>query len=248
MFGDQKEPRAMDISELDNPAWAALNGRHAALAIGDGPVRRYPAEVSPFAAIAGNDALPVLAERMTPGDVAVLWSPVALEAPEGVDLLMRFDCLQMVAFDFRPADVVDDADILGLKDAQEMQDLTILTKPGPFGLRTPDMGHYIGVHAEGRLVAMSGERMKPAGFTEISAVCVHPDHLGRGHARKLMSIVGKRIVADGRVPFLNVLPENTGAIKLYESLGFVPRHMMQVHLLQKPGGEGRTDSFFSSLE
>ena len=238
----------MDVSELDNPAWTALNGRHAALAIGDGPVRRYPADVSPFAAIADRDAFPVLAERMTPGDVAVLWSPEALEAPEGVDLMMRFDCLQMAAFNFRPADVVNDADILGATDVQGMLDLTELTKPGPFGPRTREMGHYIGVNADGRLVAMAGERMKPAGFTEISAVCVHPDHLGRGHARRLMSIVGRRIVADGRVPFLNVLPENHGAIKLYESLGFTPRRMMQVHLLQKPGGDGTADSFFSSLD
>ena len=238
----------MDMSELDNPAWAALTGRHAHLAIGDGPVRRYPAEVSPFSAVESPAALPVLAARMAEGDVAVLWAPDDLEPPEGVELVMRFDCLQMAAFDFRPAEVTGDADRLGLADAQEMQDLAILTKPGPFGLRTPDMGYYIGVHIDGKLVAMAGERMKPAGFTEISAVCVHPDHLGRGHARRLMSIVGKRIVADGRVPFLNVLPDNFGAIKLYESLGFTPRHMMKVHLLRKPGGEGATDAFFSSLD
>jgi len=238
----------MDFSELDNPAWAALTGRHAHLAIGDGPVRRYPAEVSPFAAIADPASLPVLAERMVPGEIAVLWAPGALEVPETVDLLMRFDCLQMVAFDFRPAEVNNEADLLGLEYAQEMQDLAVLTKPGPFGLRTPEMGYYIGVHDGEKLIAMAGERMKPDRFTEISAVCVHPDYLGRGHARRLMSIVGKRIVADGRVPFLNVLPDNTGAIKLYETLGFTPRHMMQVHLLQKPGGDGAADSFFSSLE
>lgn len=238
----------MDTSELDNPAWAALTGRHGHLAIGDGPVRRYPAEVSPFSAIADHDALPILAERMSAGEVAVLWAPDELEAPEDVELVMRFDCLQMVAFDFRPAEVAGDADVLGLADAQEMQDLAVLTKPGPFGLRTPQMGHYVGIHADGKLVAMAGERMKPSGFTEISAVCVHPDHLGRGHARRLMSIIGSRIVADGRVPFLNVLPDNHGAIRLYESLGFTPRHMMKVHLLKKPGGDGATDSFFSSLD
>ncbi len=238
----------MDVTQLDNPAWFALNSRHAGLASGDGPVRRYPAEVSPFSAIATPDALPILAERMREGDVAVLWSPIDLQAPEGIELVIRFPCLQMVAFDFRPADVEDDADVLGAADVQEMQDLAVLTKPGPFGTRTIEMGHYIGVHEQGKLVAMAGERMKPDAFTEISAVCVHPDHLGRGHARRLMSIVGKRITADGRVPFLNVLPDNTGAIKLYESMGFTPRLMMQVHLLRRPGGDGATDSFFSSLD
>lgn len=238
----------MDVSQLDNPAWFALNGRHAHLASGDGPVRRYPAEVSPFAALTEPSALPVLAERLSEGDSAVLWSPIDLDAPEGIELVIRFPCLQMVAFDFRPADVTDDADVLGLADVQDMQDLAILTKPGPFGTRTIEMGHYIGVHADAKLVAMAGERMKPDAFTEISAVCVHPDHLGRGHARRLMSIIGKRIVADGRVPFLNVLPDNTGAIKLYETLGFTARRLMQVHLLRRPGGEGSTDSFFSSLD
>jgi predicted GNAT family acetyltransferase len=94
---------------------------------------------------------------------------------------------------------------------------------------------------------MAGERMKPQGFTEISAICVHPEHQGRGHARRLTSILGKRIVADGRVPFLNVLPENATAIGLYESLGFCLRRLMHVHLLRKPGGDVANDPFFSSL-
>lgn len=236
----------MDIFELDNPAWAALKGRHAHLATGDGPVRRYPAEVSPFAALETPDALPVLAERMAEGETAVLWSPDELEAPTGVELVARFPIIQMVAFDFAPVDARD-AEALTLAHVDEMIALTTLMKPGPFGNRTFEMGNYIGVHENGRLAAMAGERMKPLGFTEISAICVHPEHQGRGHARRLTSILGKRIVADGRVPFLNVLPENAAAIALYESLGFRLRRMMQVHLLRKPGGDVASDPFFSSL-
>jgi ribosomal protein S18 acetylase RimI-like enzyme len=237
----------MDISELDNPAWAALTGRHAHLAIGEGPVRRYPAEVSPFAALETPGALPVLTERMAEGEMAVLWSPAELEAPAGVELVVCFPIIQMAAFDFKPADVADDAEALDLTHVDEMIALTTLTKPGPFGNRTIEMGNYIGIHEGGHLAAMAGERMKPQGFTEISAICVHPEHQGRGHARRLTSILGKRIVADGRMPFLNVLPENATAIALYESLGFRLRRMMQVHLLRKPGGEVANDPFFSSL-
>lgn len=236
----------MDIFELDNPAWAALKGRHAHLATGDGPVRRYPAEVSPFAALETPDALPVLAERMAEGETAVLWSPDELEAPTGVELVARFPIIQMVAFDFAPVDARD-AEALTLAHVDEMIALTTLMKPGPFGNRTFEMGNYIGVHENGRLAAMAGERMKALGFTEISAICVHPEHQGRGHARRLTSILGKRIVADGRVPFLNVLPENAAAIALYESLGFRLRRLMQVHLLRKPGGDITHDPFFSSL-
>lgn len=241
----------MDTTQLDNPAWQALNGRHAHLAIGGGAVKRYPAAVSPFAAIESAAALPGLTDIIAPGDNAVLWSPEDLEAPDGLELVMRFPCLQMAAFDFRPADAADMPDswaaAMTAADAPEMQDLAILTKPGPFGPRTIEMGSYIGVRDNGRLVAMAGERMKPGDFTEISAICVHPDHLGCGHARRLTSIIGRRIVADGRTPFLNVLPENAPAIALYESLGFVPRRMMQVHLFSKPGGDGQSDAFFKSL-
>lgn len=236
---------------LDNPAWSSLNGRHAHLAIGDGPVRRYPAEVSPFAAIESPAALSVLAQRMTEGDTAVLWSPIDLEPPAGIDLLMRFPVLQMEGSGFRPADVAPDLanDSLPLTyaDVPEMIDLTALTKPGPFASRTIDMGAYIGLRNGPRLASMAGERMKPDGFTEISAICTHPDFQGHGHARRLTSIMGRRIVADAKIPILNVLPENAPAIGLYESLGFRPRLMMQVHLLRRPGGEASNDAFFSSL-
>jgi len=233
---------------LDNPAWDALTGRHAHLAIGDGPVRRYPANVSPFAALETSAALPVLAERMSEGDTAVLWSPVDLEAPDGVELILRFPCLQMAVETFRPVEVADDDALpLGPDDVPEMLALTALMKPGPFHERTIRMGSYIGYRIDDRLASMAGERMKPQAFTEISAICTHQDFLGKGLARRLASILGRRIVADGRTPFLNVLPENASAIGLYESLGFTPRRMMQVHLLRKPGGETGNDPFFSSL-
>ena len=238
---------SMKITELDNPAWSALTGRHSHLAIGDGPVRRYPADISPFAAVETPDALPVLADRMAEGDTAVLWAPEELETLEGLDLLVHFPILQMAAFNFKPMDTADDAQPLTPENVDEMIALTTLTKPGPFGTRTIEMGSYIGVFEDGRLAAMAGERMKPADFTEISAICVHPDFQGRGHARRLTSILGKRIVADGRVPFLNVLPENTVAIGLYENLGFTLRRRLHVHLFRKPGGDMADDPFFSSL-
>jgi ribosomal protein S18 acetylase RimI-like enzyme len=242
-----KNRAAMDVSELDNPAWAALSGRHAHLASGDGAVKRYPGEVSPFAAVADDADLPALTDWLAPGDNAVIWATGEREAPDGLDLVVRFPCLQMVAFEPTPADVAGDAEIMTAADAPAMQALAQLTKPGPFGLRTIEMGGYIGVRDGQTIVAMAGERMKPDRFTEVSAICVHPDHQGKGHARRLTSIMMNRVVADGRVPFLNVLPDNRPAIALYESLGFKPRRLMQVHLLRKPGGDGGNDPYFSSL-
>ena len=237
----------MDLTPLDNPALHALSGRHDYLALGQSPVLRYPAEVSPFAALETPDALPVLGSIMHEGDTAVLWSPHDLDPPKDLELVIRFPCLQMAAFDLRAAEVPDDVPAMTPADAPDMVDLAALTRPGPFHLRTIEMGSYIGIRIDGRLAAMAGERMKPGPFTEVSAICVHPDFQGRGLARRLTSIMARRVVADGRTPFLNVLPENRPAIALYESLGFVPRRMMQVHLLRKPGGETSEDAFFSSL-
>jgi predicted GNAT family acetyltransferase len=64
--------------------------------------------------------------------------------------------------------------------------LAQLTRPGPFGPRTIELGEYFGAVEDGRLVAMAGERMAASGLREISGVCTHPDHQGRGHPNRLM--------------------------------------------------------------
>jgi predicted GNAT family acetyltransferase len=67
---------------------------------------------------------------------------------------------------------------------------------------------------------MAGERMKLPGYTEVSGVCTHPDHRGRGYAAALIRIVAARILARGETPFLHAYASNTAAIGLYETLGF----------------------------
>jgi ribosomal protein S18 acetylase RimI-like enzyme len=109
---------------------------------------------------------------------------------------------------------------LGEADAAEMLALATLTRPGPYRARTHELGDFIGVRQDGRLVAMAGERLKPVGFAEVSAVCTHPDHRGRGYAGALMRQVASRMLARGETPFLHVYATNTGAIALYEALGF----------------------------
>jgi len=73
---------------------------------------------------------------------------------------------------------------------------------------------------------MAGERMKPDGFTEVSGVCVHPDHRGHRYAAGLMSVVAERIVARGETPFLHVYDHNVPAIAIYEALGYRLRRTM----------------------
>ncbi|MGA8153125.1 MAG: GNAT family N-acetyltransferase [Terriglobales bacterium] len=120
-------------------------------------------------------------------------------------------------------------------DVPAMLALTELTKPGPFNRRTREMGDYFGIREDEKLVAMAGERMRVPGYTEISAVCTHPDHLGLGYARALITLLIGRILDRVERPFLHVRPENVRAVALYERLGFEKRWMGQYVILQKQG-------------
>ena len=122
---------------------------------------------------------------------------------------------------------------MGAEDAREMVELATLTKPGPFGLRTHELGTYVGIRCEGKLVAMAGERLKVLGYTEISAVCTHPDHTGKGYARVLMEEIMRGIGERGEIPFLHVRRDNTRAVALYERLGFGTRSTVHYAVLRK---------------
>jgi predicted GNAT family acetyltransferase len=112
---------------------------------------------------------------------------------------------------------------LGLADVPEMLELTGRTKPGPFVPRTVELGGYLGIRRAGRLVAMAGERMRPPGFAEISAVCTDEAWRGHGYAARLTRAVAAGIAARGETPFLHAAADNDNAIRLYKSLGFVHR-------------------------
>jgi predicted GNAT family acetyltransferase len=111
--------------------------------------------------------------------------------------------------------------------------LTKLTNPGPFVEKTIDFGHYRGVFEGDQLVAMAGQRLHIFDYAEISAVCTHPDHLGRGYARQLLLHHIHRIRAASKIPFLHVRYDNYRAIKVYESLGFSKRTELFFYILQK---------------
>jgi predicted GNAT family acetyltransferase len=114
-----------------------------------------------------------------------------------------------------------------------MMALTELTKPGPFGPRTHELGTFLGIRIGGKLVAMAGERMKPGNYTEMTAICVHPDHRGRGYAQMLLGAVARQISARGEIPFLHVFADNSSAIALYQRQGMEIRRQLQVTVLQR---------------
>ncbi|MDQ3279646.1 MAG: GNAT family N-acetyltransferase, partial [Bacteroidota bacterium] len=118
-------------------------------------------------------------------------------------------------------------------DISSMMALAALTKPGPFGLRTIEFGHYYGIFEGEQLVAMTGQRLHPLGFTEVSAVCTHPDYAGRGYAAALVQHQVGLILRQGQTPFLHVRKDNERAIALYERLHFTFSGNMNFYFMKR---------------
>lgn len=216
---------------LDRPVWSALDGGHRQLALGGALARRYPRETGPFAAIADDSAAAweALAALLAPGEAAMLLTPDAprpAAAQRAGLVLTPLDPVWQMVATRAPQPGTLPFTVLGEADAGEMRLLAGLTKPGPFAQRTHELGEFLGIRAGGRLAAMAGERMRPHGAVEVSAVCVHPEHRGKAYARQLLAERTRRIMAGGRQAFLHVYPGNSGAITLYESLGYVLRRQL----------------------
>ena len=225
----------MSEHPLDRPVWRALTGRQAALAVVDGPARRFAPDYGPLAAAADGSAASWAAlARLNPPDGGLGLLEADMAPPPPGLAAEDAECWQMVAEDVAPGPIDEDAfEILELGDADaaEMLVLATLTRPGPFAAATHRLGGFVGVREAGRLIAMAGERMKPEGFAEVSGVCTLPERRGRGLAGRLMRVVMGRIAARGETPFLHSYAANTGAIALYESLGFRYRRSMTFRVL-----------------
>ncbi len=224
-----------DLHPLDFPIWTALATRQAPLAEGGALARRFPLDIAPFAALRDGSAESWAALRalLGPGEQSAFFTPEALSPPDDFTVLMATTGEQMVGM---TAEISGPALVrLGDADVPQMMALVELTKPGPFAARTHTLGNFFGIKIEGRLVAMTGERMKPANWTEMTAVCVHPDFRGRGYAQVLLSAVARQIAARGETPFLHVFSDNTGAIALYKRQGMTIRRRIHVTVLAKRG-------------
>ncbi|MEV7085236.1 GNAT family N-acetyltransferase [Streptomyces sp. NPDC093085] len=211
---------------LDNPVRAALTGPHAPFAERYGSLLRYPADVAPWFALPDGSG-PVdwadVAAFTGPGGALSL-AGYAGEPPAGWEVTFHADGVQMVDAGLAAAPD-EEAVRLGPADVPEILDLVERTRPGPFLTRTIELGSYLGIRRDGALVAMAGERMRPPGWTEISAVCTAPEFRGQGLAARLILAVAHGIRERGDTPFLHAAAENTGAVRLYETLGFrVRRH------------------------
>ena len=225
------------MQALDDPAWSALAGPHAGLAIRSGRAARYPAEVSPFAAVAAldDDALRELAGIVRSGEFVAVFAPP--DAPFGAawQPVARIEVVQMVCEQPVPLPERQPA-LLSSADVADMLALVESARPGPFGPRTLEMGRYVGFRESGRLVAMGGERMRPPGHTEVSGICTSQDARGRGLAEAVVRALASEIQARGELPFLHVQvgsPSEATAVSLYSRVGFRPRRRGHLAFLRR---------------
>ena len=206
---------------LDNPIWSALTTQHESLALSHGDARRYPPKVSPFAALREPtaEAFSNLHTLLSPKERVALFTAAPLDVPKSWQVEQSRWIEQMTCETLSAAQPIQ-ALPLTAADVPEMLALTAATEPGPFLPRTIELGRYFGIRSDdGRLAAMAGERLRLCGFTEISAVCTHPDFRGRGYAKALVTMVADKIMSEGKMPFLHVNPDN-GAKVVYAKLGF----------------------------
>lgn len=206
---------------LDNIAWHTLSGPHARFAAGTDAVRRYARGFSPIIGFADPQRpdFAGLARHCDPGESFYCEGWTGADAGWQVDAeTTMFKMVWQGAMP--PDDEAPEAVALGPQHASAALELATLTRPGPFGLRTLELGDYFGCFDGERLIAMAGERMHAGTLREISGVCTDPAFQGRGLARRLMLKLIRRQMQRGETPFLHVMHANAGARTLYERMGF----------------------------
>ena len=231
------------ITRLNNPVWHALTGPHARFALGRGNARHYPRDIAPFSGIAEPTpaAYADLAADLPRHAEARLFRPENEPAPRGWEVLSARRILQMLCDDKElPPARESESRIVTLSpaDVPDMLALAEATEPGPFAVRTHELGVHVGIRdaRDGRLIAMGGERLRLDNCVELSAIAVHPAARGCGLGAAIVASLVRAAIARGEVPFLHVFPNNP-ALQLYRRLGFRDHATLWV-LWHRPVAEG----------
>jgi len=224
---------------LDNMIWNAMTTGNKHLAMVNENIGVYHADIAPFASM----------KKLTKENLEALYNFIPAERSVDISYLdeipldenkwkmvQQMNVSQMVythpvkTFTTQQSSLIVP---LTEKDIPQMLELTALTRPGPFLQNTIQFGNYFGIFAGEKLAAMTGQRMHPTPYMEISAVCTHPHFRGKGYAKVLMLHVMEIVVNNSFIPFLHVLSDNAGAIKLYESIGFSLRRKLHISIIKK---------------
>lgn len=220
---------------LDNPIWNALTTGNKKMAIGTQNVKYIQRDVGLFAGMKRNSqkALNELHGLLPAGSKIILFTPKEIIIPNSWSIIAARPLLQMVCTKKQTA-VKGSKKIVRLtnKHIPAMLRLTHMTNPGPFFKRTIAFGNYEGIFNGRQLVAMTGQRLQAGAYAEVSAVCTHPKHTGKGYAAQLLQSQLDKIFAVSKIPFLHVYPDNPACF-LYKKMGFKIRKQMMVYFLEK---------------
>ncbi len=226
---------------LDNPVYHALLTGDASKALGTAEIKYFEKEISPFVGfedgysyIEGFNYL----YNLFPGEREILYATRnRIDDPQGWRMIRQIAGSQFVLAEKKSSGKLATGSVrlvaLTPQHADEMVSLAALTRPGPFNKRTIEFGNYFGIFENNKLVAMTGERLHIHNFTEVSAVCTHPEYLGKGYASLLLEHQVDLILASGQTPILHVKADNERAIFLYEKLGFKLNGPMNFYFLKK---------------
>jgi ribosomal protein S18 acetylase RimI-like enzyme len=221
---------------LDNPAWYALCSGNKNFSNGNDKVKFFDREVSPFIAAKENseEYFQLLFDLIPHNEAVIFISSKQMAFPSIWNIRRLIKGIQMI-YESHKIEEEPNADIIPLNNSHidQMVSLTKLTDPGPFESRTIEFGHYYGIMKQNKLVAMAGQRLHVNDFTEISAVCTHPDFTGKGYAKDLLRHQIHRMQSSSFTPYLHVRSDNHRAINVYESLGFKTRKEIFFYVLQK---------------
>jgi predicted GNAT family acetyltransferase len=220
----------------DNPVWQALSSYQSHFNIGGSMLKFFPKNVSPFVGMEHWDArdLPVLMQYLPANRPFSVMIARNVQLPEDLEIVFTCPLYQMYCVEPAPVFKPElNIRSLGFEEVPQMLELTNKTKPGPFLENTIDMGRYYGIFENGMLLAMAGERLRLPGFTEISAICTDPAHLGKGYASLLTSYITQIILAEGNIPFLHVKTDNVRAIEVYQRAGFEIRTEIYFAIFRK---------------
>ncbi len=224
-------------SVLDNPIWNALNTGDLIKNKGNEFVRHFDSNIAPFIGMANwkEDSQKKIIELNQPDREWFLLIADTLHFIEQLELLVTMPIHQFVCSNLNTAPIKDNQiEFIPLNEThiEEMLVLTALTKPGPFSKDTIQFGNYHGIFENGKLVAMGGERMHVANYTEISAICTHPDSQGKGYAARITQFLAAAIIDKGQIPFLHARTDNTKAIEVYKRLGFELRTTVNFYMFK----------------
>lgn len=224
------------INLLKNPVYNALLTGDKHLSFGNENVKYFDENISPFAGFdeSNTNGFTELYDILSPGRKILYAIPTQIDHPAGWQFSHEIKGLQFV---YKGGKEIkkEFTGIMPLDSVhtEEMVQLAKLTKPGPFAKRTIEFGSYYGIFENEKLVAMTGQRLHVGNYTEISAVCTHPDHLGKGYAFKLMQHQLDIILQNEQIPFLHVREDNQRAIALYERLGFRISRPMYFYFMKR---------------